>query len=556
MNSNLVMQMLDEKGLSPYKTFESISRFAELLSACRGNAFSPRITHHQITEKTEIILIEPACGSNTAIIKSSGHYLFIDCGYALYREEMLSIFRNLIEDFDSIEKKIFITHADLDHCGLLPLFDEVYASSDSKECLTLEYNGKNGFREDNPLHKPYISICKALTFYRPPEPDKVKALWQSPSNQTQPLEQIGFFDFEELHFEVYQGKGGHLKGETVLIDYAHHLAFTGDIYVNMHGMTKEQAAYNQYAPVLMTSVDTDPSLCAIERNAIMQRLGEGSWQIFGAHGMKKEHTLTIDDYLRSFVEIARRIIGDKLLGICLHGSAAMGCYNPLTSDLDLIVGVSEELGQTIKRDFMDEIVSLHEKMLAGNKWTYAKKNHGGIEMSVVTKSACNPFIYPTPFDLHFSAMHLDWYKKNPEDYISKMKGTDKDLAAHFTVIKNRGRCLYGMPIDDFFGEVPTENYLDSIMEDVADAENEIGIAENANYLILNLARVLAFKMEGLVLSKKEGGEWALENLPVEYHALIKLALKEYKDGQPAHYDQALSVSYAKYMVNKLGKFNN
>jgi glyoxylase-like metal-dependent hydrolase (beta-lactamase superfamily II) len=104
---------------------------------------------------------------------------------------------------------------------------------------------------------------------------------------------MGFFDFGELHFEAYQGKGGHLPGETVLIDYTHHLTFTGDIYVNIRGMTREQSAYNQYAPVLMTSVDTDPELCAAERNAIFQRLGAGDWKIFGAHGMMKEYSLSI-----------------------------------------------------------------------------------------------------------------------------------------------------------------------------------------------------------------------------------------------------------------------
>ena len=103
--------------------------------------------------------------------------------------------------------------------------------------------------------------------------------------------QIGFFDFGELHFEVYQGKGGHLPGEVVLIDYAHHIVFTGDIYINIHGLTEKQAQYNQYAPILMTSVDTDPKLCALERKAVMQRLGAGSWQIFGAHGYKKDYTL-------------------------------------------------------------------------------------------------------------------------------------------------------------------------------------------------------------------------------------------------------------------------
>ena len=108
-----------------------------------------------------------------------------------------------------------------------------------------------------------------------------------------PIEQIGFYNVGELNFEVYEGKGGHLPGEIVLIDYAHHIAFTGDIYINVHGLTSEQAAYNQYAPILMTSVDTDPKLCSEERNAILQRLGVGKWQIFGAHGFKKDYSVNL-----------------------------------------------------------------------------------------------------------------------------------------------------------------------------------------------------------------------------------------------------------------------
>ena len=294
VNSNLVMQMLDEKGLSPYKTFESISRFAELLSLCRGGAFSPRITHHSVTENTRITLIEPPCGSNTAILQSGGEVLFIDCGYAMYQREMIKIFRQLLPGWDSMRKRILITHADVDHCGLLPLFDEVLASEKSRECLALEYAGKPGFREQNPTHLPYISICKALTRYVPPEPEKVQGLWRTSGETEAPLTQMGFFRFGDLNFEVYQGAGGHLEGETVLIDFIHHIAFTGDIYVNVHGMTREQAAYNQYAPVLMTSVDTDPKLCAEERRAVMQRLGAGQWQIFGAHGMKKDYHVSGD----------------------------------------------------------------------------------------------------------------------------------------------------------------------------------------------------------------------------------------------------------------------
>ena len=293
VNANLAMQMLDERGLSPYRTFDSISRFAELLSVCRGEAFSPRITRTQITEQTEILLIEPPCGSNTAVIRSGGETLFIDSGYACYQQEMLSILRRELPDFDEMEKNILITHADVDHCGLLPLFDHVIASAGSAECLRLEYEGRDAFREQNALHKPYIRICKTLTAYQPVDPARVTVPWPDAGKQTVPLRPIGLFDFGDLHFEVYEGKGGHLPGEIVLIDYAHCLAFTGDIYVNLRGMTAEQAKYNQYAPILMTSVDTDPALCAQERTAVLQRLGAGKWKIFGAHGAVKEYSLTV-----------------------------------------------------------------------------------------------------------------------------------------------------------------------------------------------------------------------------------------------------------------------
>ena len=87
---------------------------------------------------------------------------------------------------------------------------------------------------------------------------------------------------------MLEGAGGHLPGEIVLIDTVHHIAFTGDIYVNIKEFTREQAAYNRYAPYLMTSVDTDPALAARERQVVMGLLGPGRWRIFGGHGMVKE----------------------------------------------------------------------------------------------------------------------------------------------------------------------------------------------------------------------------------------------------------------------------
>ncbi|MBR5307432.1 MAG: MBL fold metallo-hydrolase [Clostridia bacterium] len=286
---NLAMQTLDEQGLSPYRTFDSISRFAELLSKSKGESYQPRVSHRDITENTKIYTIEPQCGSNIIIIESLGEYLFIDSGYACYKDEALSEIKKIVPDFDKISKKVILTHADLDHCGLANCFDEVITSHRSALCLSNEEKGENGYREENPLHRPYINICKILTSYSPMDTSRLVTPWDYKEELKYPLTQIGFYDFGELHFEVYEGKGGHLPGEIILIDYRHRIAFTGDVYVNIHGMTAPQAEYNKYAPILMTGVDTEPKLCKAEREEIMMRLGAGEWLIFGAHGCAKEY---------------------------------------------------------------------------------------------------------------------------------------------------------------------------------------------------------------------------------------------------------------------------
>ena len=245
-----------------------------------------------------------------------------------------------------------------------------------------------------------------------------------------------------------------------------------------------------------------------------------------------------DLLISRFVEMSKETLKDRLAGIYLHGSAAMGCYQPKKSDLDFLVVVNTRLSDAEKRRFMDGLLEL-DRECPGK----------GIEMSIVTKDICDPFVYPTPFILHYSRMHTGWYQKDPEDYIRKMNGTDRDLAAHFTVIRSRGLCLYGLPVQEVFGEVPEQDYLDSIREDVSGAEEEI--AENPMYLILNLTRVLAYLKEKQVLSKREGGIWGLKNLPEQYHPLIRSALREYESGDAVQYDPEPAQDYAVYMLEQI-----
>ncbi len=249
-------------------------------------------------------------------------------------------------------------------------------------------------------------------------------------------------------------------------------------------------------------------------------------------------SLQTDSLIKGFVEQSKRILRDNLVGVYLHGSLVMGCFNPQKSDIDLIIVIDKPISDSIKRAYLDTVVQFNA--LAPKK---------GIEMSIVLREVCKPFVYPTPFELHFSAGYLEWYGEDPDDYIREMNGTDKDLAAHFTIINKRGRCLYGVPIEDVFAEVPSADYMDSIWFDVEGAAEEI--TEYPMYLTLNLARVLAYKREGLVLSKKEGGDWALEHLTAEYRPLIADAMREYSESAEVVYDDMLAKRYAEYVIREL-----
>ena len=140
------------------------------------------------------------------------------------------------------------------------------------------------------------------------------------------------------------------------------------------------------------------------------------------------------------------------------------------------------------QNILDEIVDKSKMIFKGNLTEY-----------------CRNFLYPTPFELHFSNAHLQWFIDDPTAYIHKMNGTDKDLAAHFTIIKKYGVVLYGEEINDVFADVPEKDYVDSIWHDVEGAGEDI--LEEPVYVILNLCRVAAFLKNGLILSKKQGGEW-------------------------------------------------
>lgn len=225
-------------------------------------------------------------------------------------------------------------------------------------------------------------------------------------------------------------------------------------------------------------------------------------------------------------------LSTKLVGIYIHGSLAFGCFNWDKSDIDFIVVTPSS--PTLEEK--ERLITALMKIEAPPK---------GLEMSVVLEKYCRDFIYPTPFELHFSNEHKQRCIENLSGYCADMNGTDKDLAAHFAVIRQVGITLYGTNANALFGEVSKESFLDSVKADIENAVDEI--TKNPVYIILNLCRVLAYIKEGTILSKQQGGSWGIERFP-QYAGIIETAL----EGRDFSMNRNELEEFAKYMLKQIG----
>lgn len=213
----------------------------------------------------------------------------------------------------------------------------------------------------------------------------------------------------------------------------------------------------------------------------------------------------------------KTMLSGNLVGIYLHGSLAMGCFNAERSDIDLLVVMRHVLSVEVKRDLVQLLL---RSSLAPQR----------IEISFLAEPDMRPFQHPLPYDLHYSeswrerytqALATDaWRAWNDETRY------DYDLAAHLTITRTRGICLYGRPILEAFPEVPPEAYASAILGDFDEAFEKR--EAKPVYFVLNACRVLAFLREGRIFSKDEGGSWGLQALPQELRGIVRWELEMYR----------------------------
>jgi aminoglycoside adenylyltransferase-like protein len=227
----------------------------------------------------------------------------------------------------------------------------------------------------------------------------------------------------------------------------------------------------------------------------------------------------IAGYLEALVRVLRARLADEFVGAFLHGSAVLGGWHPERSDVDVLAVCTAP------------VAPRRLEALAGalSVSSLPCPVEHGLEFGLVTAaSAADPCAEPRfELDLTTSAAAGD----------APTLGHDRpghaDYLMHFAVCRAHGRALAGPPPAAVFAEVP------AALLDAAFADELRWGAANASqaYRVLNACRAWRFAAGRELVSKVDGGEWALGRGAGD--DAIRAALAHQRGGPATPIDPAL-----------------
>jgi hypothetical protein len=253
----------------------------------------------------------------------------------------------------------------------------------------------------------------------------------------------------------------------------------------------------------------------------------------------------IHEQLNAILSQCNLLLGNDLIGVYLHGSLAMDCFNESRSDMDLLAVtkglISSETQKSFTEFFSDREI-----------------NSIPVEISFLNQKDLLPWQYPTPYHYHYSEEVYENLRQQLQNgewtRWSIVTRKDEDLAVHITYARQRGICLYGLDPEEVFPEVPRADFVASILQDTLGLEFGLNPqTDRPVYMLLNACRTLEFLQEGTLASKYEGGLWALQTVPVRFHPLIRAAIDCYRycidEDRLSKYDLAEFIPYMRNAIS-------
>lgn len=208
--------------------------------------------------------------------------------------------------------------------------------------------------------------------------------------------------------------------------------------------------------------------------------------------------------------LLKNLLKQDLLGVYLFGSALIGGLQKY-SDLDLFVVSNRPTTLEEKRKLVESLLKI--------SGIYMKSAKPPIEMTIVVKSAVNPWQYPPQIDFQYG----EWLRESFEfGNIEPWHSKDMpELALIITQILLSSKTLLGEEPKKILAKVPYSDCIKAMDNGLSELMNNL--ETDTRNVLLTLARMWVTLETDGICSKPVAADWVISHLPKEYQLVLQRA---------------------------------
>ena len=218
---------------------------------------------------------------------------------------------------------------------------------------------------------------------------------------------------------------------------------------------------------------------------------------------------------------SQRVLGENFVAFYLHGSLALGGFNPARSDVNIVAVTKQRMDREVKCTLVTLLLRL-------------SKMPCPVSIHFLAEQDISPFQHPLPYDLYYNETLREQVQQALRNdawtYWNDTVEYDPNLTIILTVLRLYGICLFGERPTTTLPNVPEHLFRDALVANVQKAQQHP--LHDPISFVLNACRVAAYLHDHTILSKDAGGVWGLASLPEQYHPLIQQLLALYRGESP------------------------
>lgn len=213
------------------------------------------------------------------------------------------------------------------------------------------------------------------------------------------------------------------------------------------------------------------------------------------------------------LRIAENVLGSKLVGVFLYGSAVSGGLR-INSDVDVLVVVNQRLSEATRRKLTECLMPISGKI--GNE---TGMRH--LELIIINEEDSVPWQYPPRNEFTYG----EWLRSEFENDQIPEPTFDPDLAIVLAQAREHSVSLFGPDLSTILDPIPITDIQKAIEESLPELIDDIKGDERN--VLLTLARMWQTMAEGTISPKDVAAQWAIPKLPKQQAEVLDIARKAY-----------------------------